>query len=190
MNPTLHQLQCEIASSLYGLDSTQTQLHPPSRPGKWSIQQIIEHLLLTYSATEPAIQTRLAKRTPTLARPNLTHRVMQFAVTRCGFFPIGREAPAMVTPQPTSHPLSGADRTEATAEQLVRLDLLLTEAEAMFGPVSQCASHTVLGPLNIDQWRKFHLVHGKHHLKQIAAICKACNVKPATTHTEADFRIS
>ena len=176
MNSTLHQLQREIADSLHSLDATQTQLHPPSRPNKWSIQQIIEHLLLTYSSTETAINARLTKRTPTRARPTLARRVFQFAVTRCGYFPTGREAPKIVTPQPIAHPLSGEDLTQAAAEHLARLDLLFTEAEALFGPASQCASHTVLGPLNINQWRKFQLVHGEHHLKQIAAIRKAHNI--------------
>ena len=176
MNPTLQQLQREIADSLHNLDATQTQLHPPSRPNKWSIQQIIEHLLLTYASTETAINARLTKRTPTRARPTLAHRAFQFAVTRCGYFPTGREAPEIVTPQPTTHTLSGEALTQAAAEHLARLDLLFTEAETLFGPGSQCASHAVMGPLNIDQWRKFQLVHGEHHLKQIAAIRKTHNV--------------
>jgi Protein of unknown function (DUF1569) len=176
MNSTLTQLQREIADSLRSLDATQTQLRPPSRPGKWSIQQIIEHLLLTYSSTETAINARLTKRTPTRAQPTLTHRVFQFAVTRCGYFPTGRKAPEPVTPQPTTHPLSGEDLAQTAAEHLARLDLLFTEAETLFGPASQCASHAVLGPLKIDQWRKFQIIHGEHHLKQIAAIRKAHNV--------------
>jgi hypothetical protein len=172
MNPTLLQLQREIASSLRGLDATQTQLRPPAHSGKWSIQQIIEHLLLTYSLTETAINARLAKRTPTRAQSTLRQRVFQYAVTRCGYFPTGREAPAMVTPQPTVRSLSGEDLAQATAEHLAHLDLLLAEAEMLFGPTSQFASHAVLGPLNINQWRMFQLVHGRHHLKQIAAIRK------------------
>jgi hypothetical protein len=176
MNSTLHQLQREIAGSLRSLDATQTQLHPPSRPNKWSIQQIIEHLLLTYSSTETAINARLTRRTPTRAKPTLAHRISQFAVTRCGYLPTGREAPEMVTPQPTTHPLSGEDLAQTAAEHLARLDLLFTEAETLFGPASRCANHTVLGPLNINQWRKFQLIHGEHHLKQIAAIRKAHNV--------------
>jgi hypothetical protein len=173
MNSTLHQLQREIAASLLSLSATETQLCPPSRAEKWSIQQIIEHLLLTYSSTETAIIARLVKRAPTRARPTLTHRVFQIAVTRCGYFPTGRKAPDIVTPQPTTHPLCGEDLAEAAAEHLAHLDLLFTEAETLFGPASQCASHAVLGPLNIDQWRKFQLVHGEHHLKQIASIRKA-----------------
>jgi hypothetical protein len=176
MNSTLTQLQREIANSLHSLDATHTQLHPPTHPHKWSIQQIVEHLLLTYSSTETAINARLAKRTPTRATPTLTHRVFQFAVTRCGYFPTGRAAPPMVTPQSITHPLSGADLAKATARHLADLDLLFNEAETLFGPASQCASHTVLGPLNLGQWRKFHLVHGEHHLKQIAAIRKVHNI--------------
>ena len=174
MNSTLLQLQGEIASSLRGLDAAQTQLQP--RSGKWSIQQIVEHLLLTYSSTETAINARLAKRTPTRAQSTLRQRVFQYAVTRCRYFPTGREAPPMVTPQPTAHPLSGKDLTHAAAEHLTHLDLLFTEAEALFGPASQFATHAVLGPLNIYQWRMFQLVHGRHHLKQIAAIRKAHNL--------------
>jgi hypothetical protein len=173
MNSTLQQLQHEIASSLHGLDAAQTQLHPPSHPEKWSIQQIIEHLLLTYSSTETAMTARLDKRTATSVKPTLAQRIQCFTVTRCGFFPDGREAPAMVTPQPNSHPLSGEELTRATAARLTHLDQLFTEAETLFGPVSRCARHAVLGPLNIPQWRKFQLIHGEHHLKQIAAIRKS-----------------
>jgi hypothetical protein len=103
----------------------------------------------------------------------LKQRIFQYAVTRCEYFPTGRAAPAFVTPEPTTHPLSGEELSEATQDHLTQLDLLLTEAETLFGPASQCATHAVLGPLNIDQWRKFQLVHGRHHLKQIAAIRKA-----------------
>ena len=176
MNATFYQLQREIASTLNGLDLTQTQLCPTSVSGKWSIQQIIEHLLLTYSGTETAINTRLAKRTPTRAQSTLQQRIFQYAVTRCGYFPTGRQAPLMVTPQLTTHPLSGNDLVQATAEHLFLLDQLITQAEAIFGRSSQFASHAVLGPLNIDQWRMFQLVHGRHHLKQIAAIRKAHNL--------------
>jgi hypothetical protein len=31
----------------------------------------------------------------------------------------------------------------------------------------------VLGPLSVDQWRRFQLIHGEHHLRQIISIRKA-----------------
>src|SRR5260370_21990673 len=140
MTSTPPQLQREIAASLHSLDATQTQFHPPSRPAKWSIQQIIEHLLLTYSSTETAINARLAKRTPTGASPTLAHRISQFAVIRCGYLPTGREAPPMVTPQPNTPPRSGEALAHSAAEHPARLHLLFNDAETLFRPASPSAT--------------------------------------------------
>lgn len=176
MNSTLHQLQREIASSLRGLDATQTQLRPPSRPGKWSIQQIVEHLLLSYTGTEMALDARLIKGAPTRAKPALLQRFGQYTVIHLGYFPTGRKAPPLVTPPETTHPLSGEELSHAAAEHLTRVDTLCTEAEKLFGATNRCASHMILGPLSVNQWRRFQLIHGEHHLKQIVAIRKAHNL--------------
>ena len=174
MNTVLNQLRREIESSLHGLNAEQTQLRP-STPSKWSTQQIIEHLLLTYSGAEIALNARLAKRRPTLAKPTVHQRIQQFAVCNFGYFPHGRSAPEMVTPAPTTHQLSGAELIAAIEDHLSRLDLLCNECEHLFGK-TQFAAHNVLGPLSVNQWRRFQLIHGRHHLKQIAAIRKAHNV--------------
>lgn len=178
MNAELQTLQSELAQSLSGLDADQTQFRPLNRPANWTIQQIVEHLLLTYSSTESAINARLAKRTPTRATPTLLQRVQQSAVTRFGYFPTGREAPPPVTPHPTICALSGEDLAAAAAQHLTNLDLHFTEAEALFGPLSHCASHAVLGPLQIGQWRRFQLVHGRHHIRQILAIRRSHRIDP------------
>ena len=171
MNTVLSQLQREIASSLQGLSSDQTQLRP-STPGKWSTQQIIEHLLLTYTMSETALNARLTKGRPTQARSTAFQRIQQFAVCNYGYFPHGRKAPEMVTPPPTAHPLSGNELSTATHDHLTHLDILCSECEQRFG-TAQFAAHNVLGPLNVNQWRRFQLAHGRHHLKQIAAIRQA-----------------
>lgn len=178
MNATLHQLQREIAHCLRGLDATQTQLHPPSHPDKWSIQQIVEHLLLSYSGTAMALNARIAKRAPARAKPALLQRFGQYTLIHLGYFPTGRKAPPPVTPAPTSLPLSGEDLTHAVAEHLNRVDALCDEAEKIFGPTQRCANHIVLGPLSVHQWRRFQLIHGEHHLRQIVAIRKAHKVWP------------
>jgi Protein of unknown function (DUF1569) len=176
MDSTLQQLQHEIASTLRGLDATQTQLHPLARPDKWSIQQIIEHLLLSYTGTEMVLNARVAKGTPTRAKPALLQRCGQYTLIHLGYFPTGRKAPPLVTPPSTTNPLSGEDLTKAAAEHLASVDTLCNEAEKLFGAANRCASHMVLGPLSINQWRRFQLIHGEHHLKQIIAIRKAHNL--------------
>jgi hypothetical protein len=172
MNAVLQTLQFEIASSLRALDATQTQLRPPQSPDRWSIQQIMEHLFLTYSAAESALQGRLDKGTPTKSTPTFKTRVQQYAVFNLGYFPGGRQAPSIVTPPATTHPLSGSELTLAATQYLTSVDEISREAEKLFGE-GRCATHAVLGPLNADQWRMFQLIHGRHHLKQIAAIRKA-----------------
>jgi hypothetical protein len=175
MNPILQTLQREITSSLRGLDAGQTQLRPAGNPDAWSIQQIAEHLLLTYSAAETALSARVIKRSPTKATPSLKNRAQQYASLALGYFPAGREAPPMVTPPSTSSPQSGSELIQAANGHLSSLDAICTEAESLFG-ANRCASHIVLGPLSVDQWRMFQLVHGRHHLKQIAALRKAHNL--------------
>ena len=175
MNTDLQQLQRAIAYSLRGLDSAQTQLRPKARRDRWSIQQIVEHLLLTYSATETSIDARLEKRSPTRTKPGVIQHIAQYTVIRLGYFPRGRKAPAMVTPLPTESPLSGDELTSSAAEHLLRLDAIFDEGEALFGS-ARCATHLVLGPMSIPQWRRFHLIHGEHHARQILAIRKAHNL--------------
>lgn len=167
MNSDLQLLQRELAQSLHGLDSAQTQLRPPSRPDGWSIQQIVEHLLLTYESTEAGLNARMAKGTPTRAQVSLVQRIQQHAVMRCGYFPTGRKAPLPVTPRSPTHPLSGEELTRVVADRLASLDALCDESEKLFGSSSRCASHAVLGPLKVEHWRRFQLVHGRHHIKQI-----------------------
>ncbi len=43
-------------------------------------------------------------------------------------------------------------------------------AEQLFGSRRRSVRHMILGPLSLAQWRRFHLVHGRHHIRQIAAI--------------------
>jgi hypothetical protein len=169
MNPVLEQLEQQLTRSLCGLDSVQTQLRPIGYPEKWSIQQITEHLLLTYVATATALQARLTKGTPTQAKPTPSQLVGQFVVTTLGRFPHGRQAPAPVTPAPAGPPLCGADLTALTAQRLATLDILTAQVEALFGQ-RRAVNHMILGPLNARQWCKFQLLHGVHHIKQIDAI--------------------
>ena len=169
MDPILQQLHNKIAHALEGLDCAQTQLVPPSSPDKWSIQQVVQHLCLTYAFTETAFEARLAKGTPTRARPTLQQHIGQYFLTTLGIFPRGRQAPRRVAPPQIITPVSGSELTHYSGEHLTRLDKLFNEAEALFGS-GRCISHMILGPLSIHQWRRFHLIHGRHHLKQIRAI--------------------
>ena len=175
MNSDLERLHRAIAYSLRGLDAEGTQLRPVGRPGRWSIQQVVEHLLLTYSATEMAMDARLEKGIPTRGKPSPLQHFVQFTLVRLGYFPRGRKAPEVVTPTETETPLSGEELARAADEHLERLDGLFAEGEKSLG-TGRSVRHMVLGPMSMAQWRRFHLIHGEHHVRQILAIRKAHRV--------------
>jgi len=47
---------------------------------------------------------------------------------------------------------------------------VLAECERRFGKRSKLANHFILGPLTAQEWRRFHWVHTRHHMKQIARL--------------------
>jgi hypothetical protein len=50
---------------------------------------------------------------------------------------------------------------------LAVMDARLMDAERQFGSTVRVLDHPGLGPLNAQQWRRFHYVHTVHHLKQV-----------------------
>ena len=53
-------------------------------------------------------------------------------------------------------------------DALVAMDATLADAEKRFGANTRLLNHPVLGPLTAQAWRRFHRIHGSHHLKQVA----------------------
>jgi hypothetical protein len=124
MHEDLRRLETEVTRALAGLSPTQTQAAPLEQPGKWGIQQIVEHLLSTYRTSATALQARVEKRSATRARPTLRQRFGQFYILSLGRFPYGRAAPAAVTPSSPATIRSGDDLTQRVAAELVKIDQL------------------------------------------------------------------
>ena len=169
MHETLERLETKLATVLDGLDERDAQMTLIEHPEKWNIQQIVEHLLLSYRSTVGVLQTRIDKGRATLAKPTLQQWLGQFSLITLGYFPKGWMAPAEVSPTLPSELRSGDDLKRQIHEDLEALDLVASTAQGMFGR-RRCASHMAMGPLSAQQWRKFHLVHGEHHIKQIRGI--------------------
>ena len=170
MKDDLELLREELELALGGLDSKQTQLRPAGAPDKWTIQQVVGHLLKTYAATEKAIEARIVKGQPTKARVTLVQRAGQYLLLRVGYFPGGRVAPEAVR-APVGEEAAPAGILITRIElALSTMDRKLVEAESLFGGGKRAVNHMALGPLTTDQWSKFHLAHGRHHIKQIVAI--------------------
>lgn len=172
MHPVLSKLERELAAALYGLDSSETQLRLSGAPAKWNIHEIVQHLLLTYASSVSSFESRLAKGTPTKSRPTAEQRLAKFFVVTLGLMPGRRLAPPEVAPAAPEIPLSGEALQLIAASSLGELDRVATQAEQSF-ETAPCLTHFALGPLSANEWRRFHLCHGRHHIRQILAIRRA-----------------
>jgi Protein of unknown function (DUF1569) len=177
MHSCLHRVQKEIDDGVRGLSLEHLAWH---REGKWSAAAILEHLSLTYSGTAKGLQRALDSGRPNITPASARQRVVSFVVTVLRFMPPGRQAPAMVVPK-------GAPPQTVLADlrrNLIAADEALSRCEARFGAGIRIANHPSLGPLTALQWRIFHLVHARHHIKQIARIRTqiAGEAPPARAH--------
>jgi hypothetical protein len=82
------------------------------------------------------------------------------------FLPGGRKAPKGTVPEGLE-----VAKVLPAAEQAIRdMDAAISECESRFGGGVRVADHPILGPLRAQQWRRFHMAHCRHHMKQIAAL--------------------
>ena len=93
----------------------------------------------------------------------MAQRVLTFVIVALGHMPAGRKAPAIA--QPKGLPVEQV-RNKIGAK-LAAMDAIIAQCEARFGRRVKLLDHPILGPLTAAQWRKLHLVHGRHHQKQL-----------------------
>jgi hypothetical protein len=160
MDSRLDKLKQSLESSVEGMSSEQLSWHPP---GKWCAAEVLEHLYLTYARTINGLESVMTSGKPLATRASPAQRVLTFVVVGLGHMPGRRKAPAMVEPRglPTEQV-----RNDIEAK-LVAMDAIIAQCEARFGRHVKLRDHPFLGPLTAPQWRKLHLVHGRHHLKQL-----------------------
>jgi hypothetical protein len=132
--------------------------------GTWSVAGIVEHLCLSYSKSAAGMARRREKGPGAPFRSRtLQQQFQQFVVVTLGYFPPGRESPTAVVPtgRPYRDLLADLDRVFS------ELDASLTATGGVLGASRAVLDHPVLGPFSVNQWRRFHLVHTRHHAKQI-----------------------
>ena len=153
-------MQQEIASAIAGLTAEQLSWHPP---GKWCAAEVLEHLYLSYTGTTKGFERVAAAGKSLATKSNWKQRGGTLLLVGLGYFPPGRKAPPTATPR-------GIPAEKVTAEigpAIVRMDEIIRQCEEKLGQRTKLLDHPILGPLMAGEWRKFHLVHGLHHGKQI-----------------------
>jgi hypothetical protein len=163
MDLHLQQLQEVIASATRGMTAEELTRHPE---GKWSVAEVLEHLYLTYTGTVKGFERCLQAGRPLASSPTLKQRISAAVVVGLGYLPGGRQAPDNTRPQGMA-----AEKVAAEIEpQIAAMDEVIGKCETRFGRSTRVLDHPILGPLTARQWRKFHWVHGRHHVKQIVRL--------------------
>jgi Protein of unknown function (DUF1569) len=173
MDSRLEQLHQTLATAVEGMSVEELAWHPP---GKWCAAEVLEHLYLTYRGTVKGFERLMEAGKPLATRAALPHRWRTLAVVGFGYMPPGRKAPQQTIPRGLP-----AERVrDEIAGTIHTMDEIITKCERRFGGHIKLLDHPILGPLSATQWRKFHLVHGLHHAKQLRRL------REQTKKTSAD----
>src|SRR5271163_3661718 len=159
MDEKLEKLRGAIADAVAGMSEEEWNRHPE---GKWCAAEVLEHLYLTYTGTVKGFDRVLETGKPMVSPASMRHGWRTLMVLGFSHIPSGRKAPKNTEPR-------GLPPEKVRAEfgpKLAAMDEIIARCEARFGS-DKLLDHTILGPLTAAQWRKFHLVHGRHHVKQI-----------------------
>jgi hypothetical protein len=170
VNSHLKKLQKEIESAVAGVSPEELRQHAP---GKWCVAEILEHLYLTYTGTMRGFERVVAAQESMATKPTWKHRARAIVVVQVGYLPSGRESPPVARPRGTPPDAVLAD----IGTKIAAMDDVISRCEAELGRRTRVLDHPVLGPLTANQWRKFHLVHGRHHVKQIQRLRQNTNQK-------------
>ena len=155
-------LAAVVLGPLAGRPETAWQQAPP---GKWTPAQIVEHLALALELNAATFAARRAKEPMARRGTTLREKVGKVFTFGLGWFPPGRKAPERTTPaaRVDGHAAEAHFRAALAAWESVERDLPPARRHDLF------VKHPRLGDLTFEEWGRFHVVHARHHTRQIRA---------------------
>ena len=173
MHPVLQQVHESYRAQLAARPTEWCQLHPYQDERLWNAQNLIEHLVLTCRSSSRVLEKRLERDRPAAGHSTPVQWLLQMMILSFGHMPRGSPAPIFARPhQLRWPPMNGAELSDLLRQELDRMDSLIDRSRKRFG-LQRVAIHFLLGPLRPDQWRRFHVIHMRHHLDQLHRIEKS-----------------
>ncbi|MGC2618497.1 MAG: DinB family protein [Acidobacteriaceae bacterium] len=186
MHPVLQEVYQSYRGPLADKPAEWCQRHPGQDERRWSAQDLIQHLVLVCRSTTRLLETRLQRGRPAQGHGSVVQRLLQVVVLVFGHMPRGTPAPPFARPGQLHWPaMKGEELLEILRQEIEQMDQLLDACRKRFG-IQRAATHFLLGPMRVDQWRRFHAVHFRHHLRQMQRIEKAIGSVEATHLTELE----
>ncbi len=165
-DPHLRRARALIDDTVAGLAHEALAWH---EDGRWSTAEILDHLAKTYGGTAYIFRKCLADDGPKGRPPSVGEGLRAFVLLRLGYFPSGIKAPAMTLPDG----LAPFEALDAARTRLAALDAVAAQCAERFGARARIANHPILGGLTVQQWRRFHWIHTRHHMRQILRLRRA-----------------
>jgi hypothetical protein len=160
MDAWLDRLRKEITETTADLSDSDWSRAPR---GRWSSAEIVEHLGRSYGTTAKMLELKMGVGGPPQIRAaKIWEILLKVLIVDLQIFPSGAKAPDMVIPKGEPGPAA----LKRALGNLERMDAAIAAAEERWGS-QPIAMHMVIGPLNAMQWRKFHYIHGHHHVLQM-----------------------
>ena len=131
--------------------------------GTWTSAQIVEHLALGLTLSAATFQNRRNHPPMTRRRRTPAEQIARFLIFGFSWFPPRRKAPERTIPP------AAIDRATAEAHFLAGIEagdqvdraLLPARRSNLF------VKHPRLGDQTIEEWMRFHVIHARHHARQI-----------------------
>jgi hypothetical protein len=169
MDTLLEDLQQALDSAIEGMTNEQMGWHPT---GKWCAAEVLEHSVSDLHRDGEGFERVFEAGKPMAGRASMRHRwrsLVVFSLTICRKV---EKAPKQTVPR-------GLPVEKVRAEYRLKLeamDEIIARCEARFGR-GRLLDHPILGPLTAAQWRRFHWIHGRHHVKQIERLREQARAK-------------
>lgn len=173
MNPklenNLYELNLKLKDLFDDLDQkSEEQLARPEEAGKWSINQVLVHLLTSERGSYQYIQKKMQSTEP-FKKENVVSHMRYFALVTLLSTPIKFKMPKKLK-DPQSD-LSYAEIRSDYVEVRNELEYFLKSfPEALV--YSQIFKHPIAGRFSLPQMIKFLNFHFEHHMYQINRISK------------------
>jgi len=133
----------------------------PSR--KWTPAQIVEHLALGLTLSAETFKAR-KNHAPMKRRPRTpAEKIAKLFIFGFRWFPPGRKSPERTTPA------AGITRATAEAHFLAGIEAWDQVDRALLPErrFNLFVKHPRMGDLTIEEWLTFHMIHARHHARQI-----------------------
>lgn len=164
MHPVLASAADAFTEELAAVDLAEAQISPDPNLNRWCGQQVAEHLILCMRRSREDLQSCLRSKSSRSKRSTLLQHVLTlqlfFGRMSRGMQALPSLTPVKFTPQDG---MTLSARLLAEAEELSKV---LADCRLAFG-LRPCGEHPIYGPLRVEEWRHYHAVHLRHHLKQL-----------------------